>query len=162
MSLNLSQYKSLVVVPVLAALGAVQPRLNTPAGINLLTGTPLVESRFDYLAQFPTGPARGFDQIETDTLDDQYATFLDYAANSYLRAAVNSFAFSGLSHEDQMHGNLYFGCAIARIKYWRAPEPLPLATDALGLAQYHHDHYNSGGRANVVVNTPMFQQAIDA
>jgi len=34
-------------------------------------------------------------------------------------------------------------CAIARIKYRRAPEPLPAAGDWAGLQLYHKQNYNS-------------------
>jgi hypothetical protein len=161
--MNLSQYKALVVVPVLTILGAVQPKLNSPAAINLLTGTPDAESNFDYLAQFPSGPAIGFDEIELDTLNDQYNTFLDYPENVYLKAGVDSFLFSALTREDQLHGNMYFGVAVSRIKYWRVREPLPAADDAVGLATYHKTWFNTaGGAASIETNTPKFQAAINA
>jgi hypothetical protein len=136
--------------------------LNSAAAINLLVGTALVESDFDYLEQTPTGPAIGFDEIELVTLNDQYATFLDYGVNAQLKLAVDDFLFPALSREDQLHGNLYYGVAIARIKYWRDERPMPAATDPLGLATYHHDIYNAGGKADIATNTPLFLKAINA
>lgn len=42
-----------------------------------------------------------------------------------------------------MTWNLRFATAMARIHYWRVPEPLPDADDIDGLARYWKQHYNA-------------------
>jgi hypothetical protein len=160
--LSLSQYKQLIVVPTLAVLGKAEPALNSAAAINLLTGTALVESNLAFLEQTPSGPAIGVDEIELATFNDIYNRYLNLDCNSHIKSAVDSFVFAGLTPDNQLHGNLYFGVAIARLKYWQSKLPMPSATDCLALATYHHDVYNAGGKAVVVTNTPLFKVAIES
>jgi hypothetical protein len=160
---QLSQYKKFVVVPTLQILGKAKASLNNQASINLLTGTALVESDLTYIYQVPNGPAIGLDQMEPLTLEDQFSTFLDYPANYVLRASIESLSIASLTYEQNLYGNAFFACAMARIKYYRSPDPLPNATDAQGLADYHKSIYNSAlGAADVVANTAKFQLAISA
>jgi hypothetical protein len=46
-----------------------------------------------------------------------------------------------------MQGNLYYSCAMARLKYARAPGPLPAVGDFTSQAAYYLIHYNAGGKA---------------
>lgn len=161
--LNLTMYKQSIVIPTLKLMANVNPRLYSDTAVNLMTGIALVESGMVYLNQLNDGPAIGLDEMEPATLADQYNTFLDYPANDTLKAIINGMTISAMSLADQLHGNLYLGCALARIKLWRAKPPLPAASDAAGMAQYHKDWYNSAlGKADVATNTPLFQDAINA
>ena len=59
--------------------------------------------------------------------------------------------------------NLRYAVLMARVKYIRAPVPLPDAADAAALSAYHKQHYNTAlGQANASANTPLFQQAVNA
>jgi hypothetical protein len=165
--MNLTQVKTLVVIPTLTALGNALHAIDVPAAIPLLVGTGLVESNYAALAQEPSGPAIGFWQMEwgsaTTTYEDCWTNFLNFSTNSALMSAV--LALAGANSQPPgslMATNLLFAVAMARIKYWRSPLPLPAATDAAGLAQYHVSVYNAGGAANVTTNTPLFQEAVNA
>jgi hypothetical protein len=165
---NLTQVKTLTVIPALIALGNALHAMDVPAAIPLLVGTGLVESGYDFLAQFPSGPAAGFWQMEwgsaTTTYEDTFINFLNFPANAALRSAVLSLAGCASQPPGSlMQTNMLFACAMARIKYWRSPLPLPAANDAAGLANYHKSVFNSAlGAADVERNTPLFQQAINA
>jgi hypothetical protein len=39
--------------------------------------------------------------------------------------------------------NLYYATLMARAKYLTKPEPLPNHHDALGMAEYYKEHYNT-------------------
>jgi hypothetical protein len=167
MSMNLTQVKTLVVIPALTTLGNALHALDVPAAIPLLNGTGLAETNYEFLAQFPTGPAVGFWEMEcgspTTTYEDCWTNFLNFPANSALRSAV--LALAGANSQPPgslMCTNMLFACAMARIKYWRSPLPLPAETDAAGMAAYHVAVYNAGGKANAATNTPLFQAAINA
>jgi hypothetical protein len=160
--LNISEVKELIIVPTLKMFPI---KWNTAAAINLLAGTMLVESHGVYIEQVGGGPAIGICQMEPATHDDCYNTFLNYTPNADLLRAVQSFIMPSnvLSRLDQMHGNLYYAFAMARVKYIRVPMDLPAAEDALGLANYHKAFYNTAnGATDVSVSEMYFQQAISA
>jgi hypothetical protein len=166
--MNLTQVKTLVVIPMLTTLGNALHAMDVPAAIPLIVGTGLVESSYEYLTQYPTGPAAGFWQMEfgqaTTTYEDCFTNFLNFSANAGLLSAILSLAGANSQPPGSlMCTNLLFASAMARVKYWRSPLPLPAATDAAGLAAYHKSVYNTAeGAADVTTNTPLFQQAISA
>lgn len=159
--LNVSQIKQYVIRPTLAQFPA---KWDSEAAVVLLTGTMLVESTGVYIEQLGGGPAIGVCQMEPATHDDCYNTFLNDAANLELLLAVKSFLATGPGEAlDQMHGNLFYAFAMARVKYIRARPALPAATDAVALAEYHKANYNSSLGATVVAaSTALFRQAIAA
>jgi hypothetical protein len=158
--LDPSQIKTQVIEPVLALFPA---RWNTPAAVNLLLGTMLVESGGIYVRQLGGGPALGVCQMEPATLQDCYDNFLDFSANTQIAAAVGKLTVPGLDIVEQLEGNLYYAFAMARVKYIRAPAVLPEATDYVGLANYHKDYYNTALGATVVGHSQyLFQEAIAA
>src|SRR6186713_10944 len=65
--------------PALAQIGLLDP--NTE---KLLMGTAAIESRFTYLTQIPTGPARGYWQMERETHTDLWDSFLSQKKNAVL------------------------------------------------------------------------------
>jgi hypothetical protein len=162
MGLDLSQFKALTVAPCLAAMGA---KFASPAALNLMTGIANKESGgLVYISQLDGGPARGPFQVEKITHDDQYNTFLDYPANAELKAIITTMIMPGFDPYGQMIYNHFYNCAVARVKVWRAPPPLPAANDAAGMAAYHKLWYNTAGGATVVdaADILCFQEAIDA
>ncbi|WP_415500068.1 hypothetical protein [Acetobacter sp.] len=153
--LNISQFKTLVVRPALAQIG-----LSTDAAVNLLTGTALAESGLVWLAQI-RGPALGVFQMEPATHDDCWRTFLP--SQPILAAWLRQMAGQDMPAATVMVGNLAYACAMARVKYYRAAQLLPSASDASGLSAYHKQHYNTPlGSADAGRNVAVFQQAIDA
>lgn len=159
--LNLSQVKAYVIAPVLALF---PEQWNSPAAVNLLAGTFLVESSGVYIHQLGRGPALGVCQMEPVTHNDCYATFLDYPQNADLKKVLlGLLAPLPASPLDQLPGNLFYAFAMARVKYIRAPDALPAANDAAGLAGYHKRFYNTaGGATQVSESVILFQQAVAA
>jgi len=159
--INITQLKALVIRPVLAML---PPQWASATAVNLLAGTVLVESSGIYLTQLGGGPALGICQMEPITHNDCFATFLNYPDQAILKSAVLALlAPQPPSPLDQLPGNLFYAVAMARIKYIRAPDPLPNANDADGLADYHKTFYNSSlGATQVDASSLLFAQAIAA
>lgn len=132
--------------PALLALGAVEPRMAArPAGL-LLLGTALTESHLQFVDQIGGGPARGFFQIEPATFDDVYGRYL-MTRKAGLLGAVGGLMVPGLPADGQLRGNPWLGAAIARLRYWMAPAPLPRADDLDGLGRYWKRHYNTAAGA---------------
>lgn len=117
------------------------PKYQGEAAEQLLLGTALVESRLKYLKQI-NGPALGIWQMEPDTHADMYRNFLDYKPE--LRTLVWTFG----SDAQDLIGNLPYACAMARLKYYRDPKPIP--KDLTGQAEYWKRVYNTEGGAGTV------------
>jgi len=156
--LDLTQLKRMIVRPTLTAIG-----LSGDTAVNMLTGTALAESSCAYLAQVGGGPALGLWQMEPATHNDCWTNFLDGAENARFAEAVRPL-MSGEDRLVQLVSNLRYACAMARVKFYRAPEPLPGADDAVGLATYWKLHYNTtlGAGSVNATHVRIFQQAISA
>jgi hypothetical protein len=129
--------------PVLKHIG-----LWSEAAENLLLMTAATESNLgEHLVQIPSGPARGWMQIETATEFDVHTNWLQYRPE--IRARVLEL-LPEWQDGDAMVGNLFYAAAIARVIYRRAAPPLPAANDWPGLARYWKVHYNTvGGKGTV-------------
>jgi hypothetical protein len=152
----LRQFRDHVVRPVLNHLTTVEPRLGSQTAEDLLIGTALVESDLRCLEQ-QAGPAMGLFQIEPLTASDILERYLPDRRPDLLRA-VWQMAVPGFHWTVQLPGNMHFGCAVARIKYWMAPEPLPEDIDGLG--QYWKTHYNAGGKGSAAIFARKFRSHI--
>lgn len=140
--MHLKQFLDNVVRPVLATLADYSPKMNNTAIENLLICTAYHESDgFNALVQYGGGPAQGFMQVEPATHDDIWVNFLDQREG--LADIVRSWQLSALDGADQLDGNVFYCTAVARLVYWRSPEPLPDAWDAVGLAQYYKCVFNT-------------------
>ncbi len=117
----------------------------SPAASNLLLGTAAQESRFGYfLMQVdshnrPQGPALGIFQCEPATHDDIWDNYLKFRPSLYDKVASLGMSMDAT----EMIHNMKYATAIARIKYWRHPAPLPQAGDTEGLAHTWKNIYNS-------------------
>ncbi|WP_408869698.1 hypothetical protein [Brytella acorum] len=153
--------KLFVVRPSLKALG-----LWSEAAENLLVGTALAESRAAYLRQVTSagyGPALGLWQMDPFTHNDCWLNFLNGSKQATLRRVVSLMISMNLPGVDQLATNLRYACAMARIKFYRAPAALPAASDAAALSQYHKRFYNTAtGAADTTANATFFQEAINA
>lgn len=128
-----------VVVPVLRHLG---PRYAGRSAMALLLGIAAVESDMGrYLVQVPAGPARGPWQMEPDTHRDLWTNWLAYRPEAAER--LGSLRIAGLGVRANLTGNLLYACAAARLQLYRAPAPLPAATDIAGLAAYWKRYWNT-------------------
>ena len=152
--LDLSHLKYEVIEPALTTVG-----LMSTAALNLVVGTALVESSCVYLKQNGGGPALGLFQMEPETEQDIWNSYLGYQHE--LKAKVQSLLSPGATTA-QLVGNLPYAAVMCRIKYLRAPQTLPSAKDAVAMAAYHKTVYNTAsGAADAATNTPFFQQVIN-
>ena len=99
------QLRYLVIGPTLAYLG-----LSDPAATNLLLGTAAQESGFRFLAQYPTGPARGIYQIEPATHHDLLDNFVKFHPD--LVARLSELVFAACDRDQQLTVNLSYATAI--------------------------------------------------
>lgn len=137
--INPADLRENIIEPVLEVLGVFNQKLNTEAAVELLLGTAAQETDLGYwLEQHPTGPGKSIYSIEPTTHKD-IKRYLNRAGNVGLKEAVESLSIDG--SDNDLIGNLYYSTAIARIKYWMRPEPLP--SDRLGQAQYWDDYFNA-------------------
>lgn len=152
MSLQLVQFRDLIIKPVIEDLG-----LYSKSALNLLLGTALVESGLRYIKQ-TKGPAISYFQIEPNTLNDCYKNYLDFLPRKELKDKVNSYLIPKFTREYNLLVNIAYSVAIARIIYLRAPEVTPPEADYLGLADYHKKHYNTSlGATNTNGSAGVFK-----
>jgi hypothetical protein len=85
-------------------------------------------------------------QMELKTDADIWTHVLAY--NSEMEARVLQLMVTR-SHKDNLIGNIWYACAMARLQYWRFSEPLPEQDDIYGQAHYWLDYYNKGGKGTV-------------
>lgn len=157
--LDLSDLKVRVIVPALARIG-----MDGAAAVNLLAGTALVESGCRRLVQDGGGPALGLWQMEPFTHDDIWNTFLPGGRMNGVVTALLSMRGNWPPASGQMTGNAFYACAMARLKYYRAPDPLPAASDAAGMCGLWKRIYNTslGAGAADPQHVALFRQAIEA
>ena len=135
MAFNRNQFEELI-TEVLNDLG-----LHSLSAVNLLLGTAAQESRFGtYLRQI-NGPALGAFQMESTTEEDIWRNYLRSHYN--IRWLVVRSTLISVPTPEALVWNLAYGIAMARIKYYRAPDPLPAPDDIQGLASYWKKGYNT-------------------
>lgn len=109
------------------------------AAEELLMGTAAQESQLGtYIKQLGSGPALGVFQMEPATHADIHNNFLAYQTRLVKRVG----SFVTYKAED-MVTDLRHAVVMARLQYYRRPEPLPDATDIDGQARYWKQHYNT-------------------
>lgn len=135
------QLRVRLVEPILARISTPARRLDSPAAVNLVLGTCAQETGFNYLAQYPTGPAVSPWQIEPATHDKIMAVLKDEHPDLY--AALQSLLVPGIDPHQQLAWNLAYAVAVCRADYWLQRRPLPAANDLSGLAAYWKDFYNT-------------------
>lgn len=118
----------------------------------------MAESRLRFLHQIGGGPALGVGQMEPHTHDDIWKNFLPSKPKA--RAALLAM---GGGDALELVGNLMYAAAMVRIHYARVRAPLPAAFDAISMARYWKQHYNTpagAGSADEAVR--HFHQACSA
>lgn len=149
------QLRELIIVPTLAQLG-----LYSPAATSLVLGTAMHESHLIALRQQGGGPALGLWQMEPATHDDIWRNFLKYRTDVAVKIRhYFNVADDLMISADQMTGNLYYACAMARIQYRRVSAPLP-DNEPNALAAFWKEHYNTPlGAGTVAEALPHFAVA---
>jgi hypothetical protein len=118
----------------------------TPLGLwtdeaeELLLATSAQESHLGAYRRQIHGPALGIFQVEPATFHDLTSGFLP--RHPRLEQQVVALA-NGKYTSTEMINNDPFAIAIARVLYWRAPEPLPKATDLEGLWNLYKKRWNT-------------------
>lgn len=159
-----AQLRDDVIKPVLGMMAPLQHDQSVVDGtpvVELLLGTAMQESHCgDFLAQL-NGPALGVWQMEPATEKDCWDNFLEFRPE--LRVAVMRLVINGIPRTQQLAGNLYYACAMARVRYLRAPGAVPAAGDIQAQADYYLKNYNAGGRATAaeyISNYRLLQGAL--
>lgn len=148
--LDKRQFLDHVIRPILDWLSTEIP--HTTAAEQLLMGTALQESGLTYLCQIGGGPALGLFQMEPATHDDIWDNFLEYRPG-----LLN---LMGQSDSSVLVHDLHYAACMARIHYWRRPEPLPAENDFPAQAAYWKDHYNTAeGHGSVSQYLKIFTQS---
>jgi hypothetical protein len=107
----------------------------------LLLGTAAQETHCGYWRrQMGGGPGRGIYSMEIATEQDIWKTYLAYRPDlvEHIRDICGVCGPDSWSLET----NLSYQTIMARIKYRRIKEPIPLATDIQGQAEYWDKYYN--------------------
>lgn len=134
----------LIIRPVLEEMG-----LWSPVAENLLLGTAAQESSLGFsLRQIGGGPALGIYQIEPSTHDDLWKNWLAYRdkwSDFLLRFSSRQHwrVSRGTVHSDELIGNLFYATAVARLLYFRQPDPLPDSSDPELLGKYYKKIFNT-------------------
>ncbi len=142
--LNVVDFRDLIIKPTLDELAKAEPRIRSKAAVALLLGTALCESELKFLRQRVDGGfgrALSFFQVEPATHKDvkRYLNERrpDLAKRVFGRSTV-------LDPDDfELATNFPYATAIARIKFWMDPEPLPQADDIEGLAAIYKRVWNT-------------------
>lgn len=133
-----SQLREYVIRPTLEYLG-----LWSPEAESLLLGTAAQESHMGHYLHQVRGPAVGIYQMEPATHQDIWTHYL--AGKPQLSSKVRSLAayrwHTSFIPAIEMHGNLAYATAIARVFYLRKPDALP--KDLAGWAEYWKRHWNT-------------------
>jgi hypothetical protein len=109
------------------------------AARELLMFTAAAESELGrYLWQVPHGPAKGIFQMEEATEAD----LLNYLERRPELKAKVDLARTDMG-DDDLIDSLPYQTMLARIFYWRKPEPLPDASDPYALGAYWKKHFNT-------------------
>lgn len=156
MGMDIDQIRFRVVRPTLLDLGKW-----TPSAENLVLGTAIQESRLRYIVQLLGGPAKGICQMEPATHNDIWVNYLSH--NTELMIAVRNIVGCavGTPPSQKMEGNLYYAVAMCRIHYLRVPHAIPAANDALALASYWKQFYNTPkGKGTVEEAVEAFRMVI--
>ena len=123
----------------------------SPEAENLIFGTGLVESNYDYLKQWNNGVARSWWQIEPGMTGamDTIVNYLHYRKNLLSKCAVAAkvapFYFrKGVEEEevrDLLEINISYAIIMCRLKYRRVPKKLPKTVEEM--SNYWKKYYNS-------------------
>lgn len=146
--INLNDLSEYVISPTLEKLKEYHKAVKSTAAENLLLWTALVESVVHgdmHLRQLNDGPAMGIWQMERATHDDLWNTFIDRRSNLsvIMRELATHQHYQETVPAEELYGNLQYACAMARLKYWRVPAPLPGAWDIQAQAEYWKRWYNT-------------------
>ena len=133
--------------------------------VNLIVGTMIIESRFKYFRQMGDGPARGFAQLEIDSVLDVNQNWLKFRPTMIDRCVHATFIpkryfvkGSKADWEYLIETNFAAQVVFARLCYWRAPEPLPstMAQYASYWKRFYNTELGSGEETEFVTQVSKY------
>lgn len=129
--------KNEIIIPTLQGID-----LFSDSAVNLLLGTCAQESHLGkYVMQIGGGPAMGIYQMEPATYNDMWR-YLN--TNKELSSNIKRFCKVNWNEPvESLMSNAFFATAMARVKYYTIPSPLPPANDLDALAAYWKKYYNT-------------------
>jgi len=123
--------------------------------LDIVYATGLVESKYEYIEQIGTGPARSFWQVEPQTAVDNCKNFISTRPELMQKCAdilgIDPYHFIDPQPDNWdwiLRTNIAAGILHCRIKYWRVPESIENSPE--GLAKYWKEHYNTAEGAGSV------------
>ena len=140
--MNVQQFRDSIVAPVLRRL-----EMHSAAAEEQMIATAVHESEgLQFIRQVGGGPAVSYFQIEPQTAQDvvdRYFRKRPDIAERFSRAVMWDAHWNDRIVE-RLTGDQAAACAVARIRYWMAPDPLPSADDVEAMATYWKAHYQRG------------------
>jgi len=108
----------------------------------LLIGTCAQESRMGtFLKQVGGGPALGIFQMEPATERDVWENFLSYKRT--ISDKIDAVCGADALDRGALRWDLAYQIIMARLQYYRRPEPLPSHTDVKAMGEYWKQWYNT-------------------
>ena len=122
--------------------------------VTLLMMTAASESDLGTYLHQVKGPAKGLMQVEPATMRDNYGSYLHF--RDKLKEQIFSACHVGMPDVDALEYNIALNILMARVKYYRAPGPIPSTLE--GMAMYHEEFYNAGGAAHWEITLEKYQK----
>lgn len=143
-----SEIRRWVVRPVLE-----RAKLWSLAAEEIVLGTGLCESGYEYLDQrgngIIAGPAFGPWQVEAST----YWSLWDHEITPSVKInCLLALGFVDPPPVEELHGNLFLGALMCRLKYLTIKAPLPAPGDSVAMAAYWKKYYNTSAGKGLAVN----------
>jgi len=142
--IDIKQTKDLV-KRILTKLGS---KYSSDDAVNLIVGTMIIESRFKYFRQMNDGPARGFAQLEINSVLDVINNWLKFRPAMIDRCVFATMIpksfFDKADKQDWdylIETNFAAQVVFARLCYWRAPQKMPSTMS--GWSKYWKKWYNT-------------------
>jgi len=153
--LDCSQFRSLIVEPVLSTL-----RVYSKNAEEILVFTCAAESLGGTYLQQVKGTALGIYQMEPNTYTDIWVNYIR-ARNQLATLMSLHFGCNKIPMIDRLVYDLHFATAMARIHYLRMPGNLPDAGDVQGMWEYYKKYYNTEqGKAKMEATIKKYQDFI--
>lgn len=169
--LHLPDVTTEIIIPVTKRM-----RMGGPSAVALMELTFLAESYVNghtYIRQIGGGAARSPWQMEPATAKDIVGRYFEQKPAIRVRISEALYGllpadvrWDELWTEDddralefRLASDLGFACALARIRYWMDPQPLPSPNDVDGLAHYHKRVFNTAaGAADPVKTAALYRR----
>ena len=124
-----------VVRPTLAFLAKRDTRLDSESAAQLLVGTAIVESGLRKPLLLTEANTRSYYRTDLSLADDINRRYGERFQLFRLVVPARMISYDA-EFAMQLRWNTHLACAVVRLGYWTAPEPLPLPGDIAAMAAY--------------------------